>query len=149
MRQQIQGNHSSVIIHLSHSFLYSAFHSASLSKEIEETGDKHDKENREQHRGFIVTSILSSVGFLEAAINELYARCNDDAAFIILGIAQETALRLHALWQVENFQRTARVLEKYQIALQMAEIAPTPMGENPYQDANIKMLNYWLIYAIH
>lgn len=123
-----------VRIPLSPNHIFSAFHLAQLSKQVEVEGDPNDKATREEHRSYVIGSILASVAFLEAAINELFSAAADGD----LGqLKLDTDLRggLAALWSIDNFRRGARLLEKYQCALQLAGKPLFDRGKNPYQDA--------------
>jgi hypothetical protein len=129
-----QGFTGWVRIHLSPNHIFSAFHLAKLSQEVEKHGNQHNKMTREQHRSFVIGAIFSSVAFIEASINELYSAAAD-AHFHTPKLEPELKQRLSALWILENFRRTARTLEKYQCALQLAGKKIFDIGMNPYQDA--------------
>lgn len=129
-----QGFTSWVRIHLSPNHIFSSFHLAMLSRQIEMTGNKHDKLASEQHRSFVIGAILSAVVFLEAAINEFFSAATD-STLSIPKLDFELKQKLSALWMVENFRRTAKTLEKYQCALQLAGKKLFNTGMNPYQDA--------------
>lgn len=116
-----------VTVHLSPNHIFSAFHLANVSRQIEKLGNKSDKVLILQHRSFVVGSIISSVSFLESVINEFFSSPQK--------LAPELKERLSAVWMIENFRRTARTLEKFQSALQLAEKSQFDKGANPYQDA--------------
>ena len=121
-------------VHLSPDHIYSAFHFANLAHETEHTADpRQNKFAIQQHRSFVVGSVLASVAFLEAAINELFATAQDH------NIGKEVAQKLRTHWSMEYFRRHARLLEKYQTALDLAGLKPFDEGRNPYQNA--KLLN--------
>lgn len=105
------------------------------------------QEERLKHRSFVISSVLSAVSFVEACSNELYAICAEhpddvhvkghaqDARFQNIG---DTAIvQIGALWNVEAFQRNAKPLEKYQTALCLSGKPLFPLGQNPYQDAQL------------
>ena len=90
---------------------------------------------------------MSSVAFLEAAINELYVICAEHPDDIHVNghpqdgrfgsIGTETIQLLGGLWQVESFQRSANLFDKCQIALRLAKQSEFNKGANPYQDAKL------------
>lgn len=121
-------------IHLSPNHIFSAFYLANLSTQIEAVGNKNDKLIREQHRSLVIGTILSAVAFLEAAINELFSVATD-SLLSTPKLDPELKQKLAALWALDNFRRTARLLEKYQCALQLAGKKTFDKGINPYQDA--------------
>ena len=131
-----QGFTQWVRINLSPNHIYSAFHQARLSQELENSGNKGDRIAREQHRAFVIGAVLASVAFLEAAINELFY-ASSDSELGHDGLDADFKQRLSALWMVETFRRGARLLEKYQVALQLAGRTPFQKGTSPYQEAKL------------
>ncbi len=129
-----------VTVHLSPNLIFSAFHLANLSLEIEKLGAKSSTTIL-QHRSFVSSSIISSVAFLESVINEFFSTPQE--------VDSELRARLSAIWAIENFTRTARTLEKYQAALKLAEKNQFEKGTNPYQDAkNVIGLRNALIHFV-
>jgi hypothetical protein len=132
--------------HLSSNHLYSAYLLAECAARIERAETRAD-EQRAQHRSYVISSIISSVAFLEAAVNELYVVCAEHPEdFHVAGHPQDSrfgsigadAIRLlGAIWQTESFQRSAQLLEKCQIALRLAQRPEFEKGSNPYQDAKL------------
>lgn len=132
--------------HLSSNHLFSAYLFAQRAAQIEQIG-KPTKNQRLEHRSFVAASIMSSVAFLEAAINELYVICAEhpddvhvsghpqDSRFGCIGV--DSIQLLGALWHVENFQRSANLLDKCQTALRLAKKSEFNKGTNPYQDAKL------------
>lgn len=136
-----------VRFHLSTNHLFSAYIFAQSASQIEKVDISTIDTRQLQHRSFVTASIMSSVAFLEACINELYAVCAEhpddshvrghpqDERFGCIGT--DTIQLLGALWQVENFQRSAKILDKCQIALRLAKQVEFNKGANPYQDAKL------------
>jgi len=136
-----------VRFHLSTNHLYSAYFFALSASEIEEMQESNSNHQRLQHRSFVTASIMSSVAFLEAAINELYVICaehpNDihvnghpqDMRFGCIGT--DTIEMLGAIWQVEGFRRSANILDKCQTALRIAKQVEFNKGTNPYQEVKL------------
>jgi hypothetical protein len=130
-----QGFTGWVRIHLSPNHIFSAFYLARLARQLEHQGDSTDQIIREQHRGIVISGVLASVAFLEAAINELYVSASEP--FGNNSLTEELQKRLKAIWSLEVFRRNARILEKYQVALELAGHEPFLKGANPYQDVKL------------
>lgn len=117
---------------------------AQFSFNIETLGDGRSREERlTEQTAYVTGSILSSVAFLEATINEVYA----DAADGMLNARKLDAgdvRRLGILWETEAFERRAGILEKLQVALTFADSQAFDAGVAPYQDARllIKLRNF-------
>ena len=125
-----------VRVHLSPNHLFSAFHHASMSRQLEQEGDVRDRATTERHRASVVGAVLAATAFLEASINELfYAAGDTNVAHPSLD--ETTRKSFDALWSVDGFRRSARVLEKFEVALQLAGSVPLAKGSKPYQDARL------------
>jgi len=126
-------------------FLWTAEHFSKLAAEIE---DSHEGRSRFsiEHRAYVMNSILSSVAFLEAAINELYQDAYDNHPSYLENIDEQLNNKLAAVWEVteQEKKRTLRPLEKYQILLGFAGKDKFITGENPYQNAKfvIELRNF-------
>lgn len=73
------------------------------------------------HEAFILNSILSSVAFLESAVNEFYSDATDNAPFSADNKTEELLRTIALGWNNEkNFDR-APVLTKYQKILKIAD----------------------------
>lgn len=132
--------------HLSSNHLFSAHLFAQSAAEIE-SAEGRTNDQYLKHRSFVIASIMSSVAFLEAAINELYVVCaehpdhirqraqSQDEQFPLIGV--DTIQLLAAIWQVQSFQRSANLLQKCQTALRLARRVEFDKGTNPYQDARL------------
>jgi hypothetical protein len=92
-------------------------------------------------------TILSSVAFLEAAVNEVYADAADDSnpSEVIRSIGEGYAMEmpkevrglLAGWWNTERFRVGARTLEKYEAALKAAGGEAFDSGAQPYQDVSL------------
>lgn len=91
-----------------------------------------------QHRAYVTASILSSVFFLEAAINELFADTVESNSEIAKKLNLTTIQLMAEMWKLE-VPRTAnyKILQKYQIALALAQKQIFDPGAPPYQDVNL------------
>ena len=91
-----------------------------------------------QYRAYVTGSILSSVFFLEAAINELFADTVETNSEIVKKLNPATTQLMAAMWKLEvpriaNF----KILQKYQIALTLAQKPIFEPGAPLYQDVNL------------
>lgn len=96
------------------------------------------------HEAYAMDAILSSVAFLEATVNELYADAADDShpSETMRRIGEGYAMEmpkdirglLAGLWDTNKFRMGARTLEKYEIALKAAGGEEFDRGSQPYQD---------------
>ncbi len=133
--------HSRVYLSIGH--LKNAAHFVRLTGEIEQ----HTEflwGTFKPHEAYAMGAVLSSVAFLEAAINELYADAADDShpSEVMRSIGEGYAMEmpkdarglLAGLWSTEKFRMGARTLEKYETALRMAGAAGFDRGAQLYQD---------------
>jgi hypothetical protein len=141
-------SHESSLVrhHLSSNHLFSAYVFGRSARQIEDANQLTDN-LRLEHRSLVIASILCSVAFAEAAINELYAICAEDPMDVHVSghpedqrfgsIGPDTVRILGSLWRIENFQRSAGLLDKYQTSLRVANRQEFDKGSNPYQDAKL------------
>lgn len=97
------------------------------AKQLEDEGGDAD-----QHRAFVIGTILSSVAFLEARFNEFYRNIFVRGS----GFPPRSAAQLEKLLDQGKMDRLP-ILEKYQLAIFLARKAPLPEGDDPYQPAAI------------
>ena len=75
-----------------------------------------------QHRAYVTNAILSSVAFLEAAINELLKDVIDGHESYIEPIDENSRIRLKVMWELtEEKNNYSSVLSKYQSTLQYCQ----------------------------
>lgn len=86
-----------------------------------------------EYRAYVTASIFSSVAFLEAAINELYADAYDNQFDQLKQLDPGVLPLLTERWREENFQRYKTTLEKYEIALKLISRKEFDKGKEPYQ----------------
>jgi hypothetical protein len=101
---------------------------------------------RGDYQGYVIGAIFSSVAFLEAAINELFADPSDPMFSKIssrskygrLRLPRDTVRLMAEMWQ-HGIPRTARysILEKYAIALSLARKEPMEKGTSPWQPTEL------------
>ena len=103
-------------------------------------------EDQREHRSYVTASILSSVAFLEASINELYGSASDPAIKEVGGALTEAERNLLA--DVADFIERDRTLARFQLTLHLLGKEPFDRGAQPYQDANtlVKLRNELVHY---
>jgi hypothetical protein len=112
--------------------LWAAKHLARLSNEIEDAPDL-----RLHNRAYATNAVLSSVAFLEAAINEVF----DDVAVsheaYVGPLSAETKNCLMSLWTRDKSIERGSVLKKYREALQCSGGPAFDEDTQLYQDARL------------
>jgi hypothetical protein len=90
-----------------------------------------------EHRACVTGAILSAVSFLEAEINEIFADAADDQREHIYQLGDVIFL-LGRMWAL-GVPRTASypILDKYQIALALADRQEFDRGAAPFQDVRL------------
>jgi hypothetical protein len=140
--------------YLSLNHIQAAAHFARQSKRIQSLPDYHTLSAPEQqdriaeHRAYVIGSILSSVCFLEAAINELFADAAGHTRGWVNPLGADVLKLIASRWTVEKLERSARLLEKYEIGLSLAAKPPFDRGAAPYQDVrDLVLLRNALVHA--
>jgi hypothetical protein len=137
-----------VRVYYSSYYLWSAKHFKQLATDIENSSNSPPHFDI-QHRAYVTSSILSSIAFLECAINELLKDVVDKHESYIENIDDASKDRLAIMWELtEGNNRYVSVLEKYQRVLKYCQKKEFMKGENPYQDADlaIKIRNELMHY---
>jgi hypothetical protein len=98
-----------------------------------------------EHRALAIAAILSSVAFLEASINELYASAKHDN--LEVGAKLSTTER-QALRDVDEMLRRNSVLNRFQLTVRLLGKQPFDRAAQPYQNADllIKLRNTLVHY---
>jgi len=92
------------------------------------------EEAQREHRSYAVASILSSVAFLEASLNELFA----SARHTNLEVGgQLPDSERQALVGTADMLANNRLLERFQFVLILLHRGPFDPGAQPYQDAQL------------
>ena len=100
-----------------------------------------------RHEAFILNSLLSSVAFLESAVNELYADAADEESLFQDETTESLLRAIAERWRNEkNFDR-APVIEKYQRILSIAEKAVFDEREPGF--SNVRQLVLIRNYLMH
>lgn len=83
-------------------------------------------------KAYVTACIFSSVAFLEAAINELFA--TDSSSSIWDGLTNDERKNLASAWDEATDKKPT--LEKFAYALELLERIPFNKGHRPYSDTN-------------
>lgn len=134
MNMRAQMNASlSVKHHFSKQHLRAAIVFAKEAQAYEATVTQPDEEHRSRHRADVTAAILSAVCFMEASINELFLSARDQDLTNLPTFDERLFQLLGQFW--ENVERYP-ILQKYQIALLLADKDKFDRGIAPYQDAD-------------
>ena len=92
-----------------------------------------------RHRSTVNASILSSVAFLESAINEVYKDAVDKHPSYLKDLDKPKIERLQQKWNEWHTERKKNIstLKKYLVAMECCEVTPLSKGRSPYQEANL------------
>ncbi len=120
-------------VYVSQYHLWAAAHLARLAAEREANPPRQFDI---QHRGYVMSSLLESVAFLEALILELLKDAAEDQNLEIIGVIPTIArAKMLIFWKAG--ERRASTLQKFQSALLCADKAAFDKGAQPYQDAQL------------
>lgn len=122
--------------------LWNAQHLARMCQEREKVlVDQHAYLPDIEQRSLAVSSVMASVAFLEALVNEVWQDASDtppgESNARLAGLSQGAVARLRALWQTEKIERSLILLDKYDVALAWAEKPSLDKGRDPYQSVQI------------
>lgn len=116
---------------------------------IEKKKEKHNHDENARHQGYVVSSIILIVAFLESTINEIFSDCEENVNNDLKNIYQSRSEMLGEMWKL-GIPRTAKysILGKYQIALTLLKKQQFSKDKNPYQDVRllIKLRNALIHY---
>jgi hypothetical protein len=87
-----------------------------------------------RQRTYVANSILSSVSFIEAAVNELFQDASDNHDSYIKSLSTDSIARLSGFLGTDE-ERKLSVVEKYDKALELCNKEQFYTGSKPYQDA--------------
>jgi hypothetical protein len=128
--------------YLASEHLWNAQHLARLCQEREDelVAQNADHPDMEQ-RSLCVSSVLASVAFLEALVNEVWQDAADTAADAdnrrLAGLSRLEVTRLRELWQSEGVERNLSILDKYRVALVAADKPALDKGREPYGSVKV------------
>jgi hypothetical protein len=132
--------------YLSTHHLYAARYAAEDAQAVEDNWAGNGVFNI-RHRGYVLTAVVESVAFLEAAINELY---QDSADSHPSYSGTPAASAVHSMAEVWRSTSEGRfdMFEKYDLTLAFAEQERFVRGAAPFQDAAllVRLRNYAVHY---
>jgi|AntRauTorcE11898_2_1112593.scaffolds.fasta_scaffold18111_2 hypothetical protein len=127
-------------------FITSAAFFAQAAYKIEQT-DKEDitRHQKDKHRAYVLGSVVFSITFLEALVNELAADYGDNKYHHLTKIDNGAHTSIGQSWNENTFPTS--ILKKYQHTLILAEKALFDKGKNPYQNVYfLKLLRNAVIH---
>jgi len=109
-----------------------------LSKSlVRENTQKLNGDQHREYRAYAIGSVISSVCWLETTINDLYLSAVDGSFKPPKGMDPSLSRLLAGFWNVtEEAEKHISILEKYQVALQLANKAEFDKGTTPYQEVS-------------
>ena len=129
---------------LSRHHIISAHHFAESAEDIEAHGGDVPPDEKWRYRAYVTASVLSAVAYMSASINELYLEVRK------LSQSGEPHVRRELDLLIEAWPRISRVqvLQRYQLALAVADADQYNPGRAPYLDADnlIKLRDALLSY---
>jgi hypothetical protein len=122
--------------YLASEHLWTALHGARQAQQKEDTRTQGVGFSPE-HQSHVISSLLASVAFIEAVVNEVF----EDAADSNTRVAALGARCLELMAETwATAERSLSALDKYQSALLFADKPRFKKGENPYQDVDSVIL---------
>lgn len=134
--------------------LTAAYVNANLSIDIiNQNLNLQESEVDIKYCSFNINSIVNSVIFLEATINEFYSEVSDakENSLIINTLEQLPINRFKKFLNIDrSFLKTSSILDKYRLALVLLDKEDLKTGEEPYQSTQllIELRNYLVHYKI-
>jgi hypothetical protein len=122
--------------------LWTAFHASEQAGEIEEAHTGRSIFDIEHH-AYVLSAIVSAVGFLEATVNEFFQDAHDEHNLTgdgyLAPLSVETIRAMAATWRGTDEGSKLNALEKWQLLRIFAGREPLDRGSAPYQDAQLVM----------
>lgn len=117
---------------LSRHHIISAHHFARSAEDIEAHGGDVPQGEKWRYRAYVSAAVLSSVAYLSASINELYLEVRKLSESEQPGVRRELDLLVEAWPRISKVQ----VLQRYQLALAVADADQYNASRMPYLDAD-------------
>ncbi|WP_323155415.1 hypothetical protein [Pseudomonas alvandae] len=130
----ISSRHYLSISHLSAAALFSQ--RAATLEPVLTLGDSASNEGLREHKACVVTSIMLSVAFLEAVVNELWADCSEGFDPVRIEGLQNREV-MATLWRKSPLKRSTTMLEKFELALELNAKPALSRDASPYQDVKL------------
>ena len=115
--------------------LWTAQHEAELAGQIEAALAAGESRFSIEHRGYVLSSVIASVAFLEAMVNELYQDAADGHAGYVGSLPAECRRLMADLWRVGEGERLG-VIPKCEMLLSFAG-ASLDRGGQVYENAKL------------
>lgn len=133
------GNSFLFRVYLSTSLMQTAQFLAENAAECERGAGIEPKERASACLSNVIGSVLSSVSYLEARINEIISDLAEDPPHLeAAGLSEKSAFALNRLVASSLLQRAKlSSLDKYDLVLATLERDPFNRGEAPYQDVKL------------
>lgn len=124
----------SVRAYFSRHYLIGARHFVELTQSIENARTGGKPFNFDHHRAYAINAILSSVAYMEAAINQVFQDAVDGEEIYLKSLSKASKAAMKELWRNE---RKFSVLEKYSLALLCAGRSLHDRGSALYKRAHL------------
>jgi hypothetical protein len=115
--------------------LWTAQHQAELAGQIEAAHAASESRFSIEHRGYVLSSIIASVAFLEAMVNELYQDAADGHASYVGSLPTECRRLMADLWRVGEAERLGAIA-KCEMLLSLVG-ASLDRGDQIYENAKL------------
>jgi hypothetical protein len=119
--------------------LWTAQHEAELAGQIEAKLAGGTVPFSLEHRGCVLSSIIASVAFLEAMINELFQDASDGHApepgGYITPLSEDCRRLMADLWRATREGERLGAIEKFEMLLSFAQAPPLDRGGQVYENA--------------
>jgi len=118
--------------------LWAAFRATDDAAAIETTDAGHEPTFDVTHNGFVLSAIVLSGAFLEAAVNEFFQDAHDEHLppdGYLAPLPRRAIRGMAAVWRGTKDGRRLSTIEKWQLMLVLAEKEPLEDGRAPYQYA--------------
>jgi hypothetical protein len=118
--------------------LWAAKHFVRLAAEIEDAHEGRPRFDIE-HRAYVTNAILSSVAFMEAAINELLQDAFDNHQSYIEPLDSDVQTLIAKMWDLTEARNRSpfHILDKCQMVLVLARKKPIPTDGQLFENANL------------
>ena len=126
--------------------LFGARHFVELTLNIEDAHTEGRLFNFDNHRVYAINAILSSVAYMEAAINQVFQDAADGEEFYLRSLSRDSKATMKKLW---TNKRRLGLLEKYRLALKGARQSLLDRGSPLYERAYLVVqLRNALVHAM-
>lgn len=120
-----------------------------IEQKYKKGGETGENTSSEEHKAYVISSVVSTVSFLESLINELITDISEDDSQRMDDEFKESDLESNIKKAEKQYSVVMRhsPLEKYQLTLLLANEDLFETGEQPYQ--NVSTLKNLRNYLVH